>query len=68
MRFHWLVQPRDYSRDSLVEIQEEYNKLRKELLGLNEEAARNVERLATKPLKKLQKSSDLSRVVELSSK
>jgi hypothetical protein len=35
---------------------------------LNEEAALSVERLAAKPSKKLQKSTDMSRLTEICSK
>ena len=40
--FHWLTQPRDYSSTSMAEVESEYVQLRRELVLLNEQAARNV--------------------------
>jgi len=51
-KYEWLVKDKDYASLSIADIEQEYQQLRKQLLLINEEAARNVEKINMKPLKK----------------
>jgi hypothetical protein len=49
--YHHLTLPKDYSLLSNADIDHEYQHLRRLLVSVNEQAARNVAKIAAKPLR-----------------
>jgi hypothetical protein len=66
-KYQWLIVDKDYDSLSMMEIEQEYQQLRKQLLLINEEAGRNVDRINMKPMKK-SRVETVERLVEIRDK